>query len=59
MIVFVNFLVKQCAICLYVVVILLLNVTEMLSVGGGALLNRLYMVFQRMCAVCLEISVCI
>ena len=35
-----------------VVVILLLNVMEVLSVGGGALLDRLYMVFQRMCVLC-------
>ena len=34
--VFVNCLVKQCAICLGVVVILLLNVMEVLSVGEGA-----------------------
>ena len=46
--VFVNCLVKQFAICLGVVVILLLNVMEVFSVGGGALLDRLCMVFQRM-----------
>ena len=33
-------LVKQYAICLAVVVSLLLNVIEVLSVGGGALLDR-------------------
>ena len=38
--VFVNCLVKQCAICLGVVVILLLNVMEVFSVGRGALLAR-------------------
>ena len=30
-------------------VILLWNVIEVLSVGGGALLDILFMVFQRMC----------
>ena len=38
--VFVNCLVKQVAICLGVVVILLLNVVEVFSVGRGALLDR-------------------
>ena len=37
--VFVNDLVKQFAICLGVFVILLLNVIELLSVVGGALLD--------------------
>ena len=32
---------------------LLLNVMEVLSVGGGALLDRLCMVFQVMCVLCL------
>ena len=50
--VFVSCLVKQFAICLGVVVILLLNVIEVFSVGGDALLDRPCMVFQRMCAVC-------
>ena len=50
--VFVNCLVKQFAICLGVVAILLLNVMEVFSVGGGALLDRPYMVFQRMCVLC-------
>ena len=45
--VFVNCLVKQFAIFLGVVVILLLNVS------GCALLGRLCMVFQRMCVLCL------
>ena len=49
---FVNCLVKQLSICLGVV-ILLLNVMEVFSVGGGALLDRLCMVFQRMCVLCL------
>ena len=50
-----NCLVKQFAICLGVVAILLLNVMEVFSVGGcgGALLDRPCMVFQRMCALCL------
>ena len=42
---FVNCFVKQFAIFLSVVVILLLNVMEVLSVGGGALLDRPCMVF--------------
>ena len=48
--VFVNCLVKQFAMCLAVVAVLLLNV---FSVGGGALLDRPCMVFHRMCVVCL------
>ena len=51
--VFVNCLVKQLAICLGVVAILLLNVIEVFSVGGGDLLDRPCMVFQRLCALCL------
>ena len=51
--VFVNYLVKQSAICMDVVVILLLNVMEVFNVGGGALLDRPCMVFQRMCVLCL------
>ena len=50
--VFVNCLVKQFAIYLGVVVILLLNVMEVFSVGGGALLDRPCMIFQRMCVLC-------
>ena len=46
-------LVKQFAIFLGVVVVLLLNVMEVLSVTGGALLDRPCMVFQRMCVWCL------
>ena len=51
--VFVNCLVKHFAICLGVFVILLLNVMELLCVVGGALLDRLCMVFHRMCVLCL------
>ena len=43
--VFVNCLVKQFVMCLGVVAILLLNVMEVFSVGGGALLDRLCMAF--------------
>ena len=50
---YVNCLVKQFAICLGVVVILLFNVMKMLWVGGCALLDRQCMVFQRMCVLCL------
>ena len=49
--VFVNCLVKQFAICLCVVAILLLNVMDVFSVCGGALLDRPCMVFQRVCVV--------
>ena len=51
--VFVNYLVKQFAMCLGVVAILLLNVMDVFSVCGGALLDRLCMVFQRVCVLCL------
>ena len=51
--VFVNCLLKQFTICLGVVVILLLNVMEVFSVGGGALLDRPCMLFQRMCVLCM------
>ena len=47
--VFVNCLVKQFTICLGVVAILLLNVMEVPSVGGGALMESPCMVLQRMC----------
>ena len=47
--VFVDCLVKQFAICLGVFAILLLNVMDLLSVVGGALLDRPCMFFQRMC----------
>ena len=49
---FVNGLLKQFAICLGVFAILLLNVMDLFSVAGGALLNRPCMVFQRMCVCC-------
>ena len=51
--VFVNCLVKQFALCSGVVAILLLNLMEVFSVGGGALLDRPCMVFQIMCVLCL------
>ena len=51
--VFVNCLLTQFAICLDVVAILLLNVMEVFSVDGGALLDIPCMVFQRMCVLCL------
>ena len=41
------------AICLGVFAILLFNVMELLSVVGGALLDRRCMVFHRMCVLCL------
>ena len=50
--VFVNCLVKQFAICLGVVSIVLLNVIDVFSVGVGALLHIPSMVFQRMCVLC-------
>ena len=50
--VFVNCLVKQFAMCLGVVTILLLNAMDVFSVCGGALLNR-PMVFQRVCVLCM------
>ena len=45
---FMHCLVKQVAICLGVVVILL-NVVEVFSMGGITLLDRPCMVFQRVC----------
>ena len=51
--VFVNCLVKQFAKCLGVVAIWLLNVMDVFSVCGGALLDRPCMVFQRVCVLCL------
>ena len=47
--VFVNCLVKQIAMCLGVVAILLLNVMDVFSVCGGAVSDRPCMVFQRVC----------
>ena len=52
--VFSNCLVKQFAKCLGVVVILLLNVMDVFSVGGGGLLDILCMVLQRMRVLCLS-----
>ena len=49
-------LIVLCVACLTMfglVVILLLNVMEVFRVGGGALLDRPCMVFQRMCVLCL------
>ena len=51
--VFVNCLVKQFATCLGEVAILLLNVMEVISVCGGALLDRPCMVFRRVRVLCL------
>ena len=51
--VFGNCLVKQFAMCLGVVAVLLLNVMDVFSVGRGALLDRPGMVFHRMCVLCL------
>ena len=51
--VFVNCLVKQLAMCLGVVAILLLNVMEVFGVCDSALLDRPCMVFQRVCVLCL------
>ena len=48
---------EQFAICLGVVVILLLNVIEVFSVCGGALLDRPCMVFHRMCVCSCDPSV--
>ena len=51
--VFVNCLLKQFTMFLGVVAILLLNVMDVFSVCGGALLDRPCMVFQRVCVLCL------
>ena len=51
--VFVNCFMKQFAMCLGVVAVLLLNVMGVFSVGGGGLLDRPCMVFHRMCVLCL------
>ena len=53
LIMFVNCLVKQFAMCLGVVALLLLNVMDVFNVGGGALLDGPCMVFHRMCVLCL------
>ena len=39
--------------CLGMVAILLLNVMDVVCVGGGALMDRPCMVFQRVCVLCL------
>ena len=44
---------EQFATCLGVVAVLSLNVMKVFSVGGGALFDRLSMVFQKMCVLCL------
>ena len=60
LIVFVNCLVKQFAIFLGVIIILLLNVMEWCSMVGGALLDRPCMVFHRVCVYVVPvIPVCI
>ena len=51
--VFVNCLVKQFAMCLGMVSVLLLNVMDVFNVGGGALLDIPCMVYHRMCVLCL------
>ena len=51
--VFVNCFVKQFTMCFGVVAVLLLNVMEVFSVGGGALLDRPCIVFHRMCVLCM------
>ena len=51
--VFVNCLVKQFAMCLGVVSVLLPNVMDVFNVGGCALLDIPCMVFHRMCVLCL------
>ena len=49
---FVNCLVKPYAMCLGVVAILLLNVMDVFSVCGDALLDIPRIVFQRVCVCC-------
>ena len=44
---------KQFAVCLGVVAMLFLNVMEVFSLCGGALLDRPCMVFRRVCVLCL------
>ena len=51
--VFVNCFMKQFEMCFGVVAILFQNVMAVFCVGGGALLDRPCMVFQRMCVLCL------
>ena len=45
--------VKQLAMCLGVVAILLLNIMDVFSMCGGALLDTPCMVCQRVCVLCL------
>ena len=52
--VFANCLLKQFALSLGMVVIMLLNVMELFSVIGGTLLDRPCMVLQRVCVLCLR-----
>ena len=49
----VSVILYPCMLCLGVVAILLLNVMEVFSVCGGALLDRPCMAFQRVCVLCL------
>ena len=51
--VFVNCLVKQFAMCLVMVAVLLLNAMNVFSGGGCALLDITCMVFHRSCVLCL------
>ena len=51
--VFVNCLVKQFAMFLGVVAILVLSVMDVFSMCSGYLLDRPCMVFQRVCVLCL------
>ena len=53
LIVFVNCLVKQFAMCVGVVAILPSHVMDVFSVCGGALPDRPCMVLQRVCVLCL------
>ena len=53
MAVFLNCLVKQFAIGLGVVVILLLNVMVLFRVVGGVQMDRPCMVLQRVCVLCM------
>ena len=55
--VFVNCLVKQFEMCLSVVAVLLLNVMDVFSVGGGALLDRPCMVFHKCAFIACDPSV--
>ena len=50
---FVNCLMKQLAMCLGVIAILLFNVMDVFSLCGGSLLDIPCMVFQRVCVLCL------